>query len=134
MNDRYCLSRDSKQITLQEKRFTYYVDSNTAKIHSNFLFEKQLKEPINGKSADYQIYFAIDLYYGKDGISYIFDEKITVINEDRPNFPTREEIKLYVSGRYAHFCINAMIALAKERIRIKEEKKESTEFFRKILE
>lgn len=130
MNNKYCLVRDNEKITLQEETFTYWACHDMIKIKSNFLFEKKLKEPIRGKSVDYTINFTIDFNYNKCGdVSYIFDLKFILINEDRPSFPTEEEVKLYVVGRYMHFCINAMVALARERIKIREELNEAMNFF-----
>lgn len=44
-----------------------------------------------------------------------------------------EEVKLYVSGRYAYLCINAMVALAKERIKTREELDKAMKFFRRFI-
>lgn len=103
MDNKYCLMRENEEIILQEKTFTYWASSDMLKVRSNFSFEKKLREPIRGKSVDYTINFTIDFNYNKrSDISYIFDLKFILINEDRPSFPTEEEVKLYVSGRYAY--------------------------------
>lgn len=133
MYNKYCLTQDNEEIILQEKMFTYWASSDMLKVHSNFSFQKKLKEPIRGKSVDYTINFTVDFNYNKYGdISYIFDLKFILINEDRSTFPNEEEVKLYVVGRYMHFCINAMVALARERIKTREELNEAMNFFRKF--
>lgn len=104
------------------------------KVRSNFSFQKKLKEPIRGKSVDYTINFTIDFNYNKhNDIYYVFDLKFILINEDRPSFPTEEEVKLYVIGRYAYLCINAMVALAKEKIKTREELDKAMKFFRRFI-
>lgn len=134
MDNKYCLVSDNEKITLQEETFTYWASSDMSKVRSNFSFEKKLIESIRGKSVDYTINFTIDFNYNKHSdISYIFDLKFILINKDRPSFPTEEEVKLYVIGRYAHWCINAMIALAKERIKTREELDKAMEFFRRFI-
>ena len=134
MDNKYCLVSDSEEIILQEKTFTYWASSDMLKVRSNFSFEKKLREPIRGKSVDYTINFTIDFNYNKrSNISYIFDLKFILINEDRPSFPTEEEVKLYVIGRYAYLCINAMVALAKERIKTREELDKAMKFFRRFI-
>lgn len=134
MDNKYCLMCENEKITLQEETFTYWASSDMLKVRSNFSFQKKLKEPIRGKSVDYTINFTIDFNYNKCGeISYIFDLKFILINEDRSTFPNEEEVKLYVVGRYMHFCINAMVALAKERIKTREELNEAMEFFRRFI-
>lgn len=134
MNNKYCLMCENEKIILQEETFTYWASSDMLKVRSNFSFEKKLREPIKGKSADYTINFTIDFNYNKHSdISYIFDLKFILINEDRPSFPTEEEVKLYVIGRYGYFCINAMVALAKERIKTREELNKAMEFFRRFI-
>ena len=134
MDNKYCLISDSEEIILQEETFTYWAFSDMLKVRSNFSFQKKLKEPIRGKSVDYTINFTINFNYNKySNISYIFDLKFILINEDRPSFPTEEEVKLYVSGRYAYLCINAMVALAREKIKIKEELNEAMKFFRRFI-
>lgn len=134
MYNKYCLMCENEKIILQEETFTYWASSDMLKVRSNFSFQKKLKEPIRGKSVDYTINFTIDFNYNKrSDISYIFDLKFILINEDRPSFPTEEEVRLYVSGRYAHWCINVMVALAKERIKTKEELNEVMKFFRRFM-
>lgn len=134
MDNKYCLVSDSEEIILQEETFTYWASSDMLKVRSNFSFEKKLKEPIRGKSVDYTINFTIDFNYNKhNDIYYVFDLKFILINEDRPSFPTEEEVKLYVIGRYAYLCINAMIALAKERIKTREELDKAMKFFRRFI-
>lgn len=134
MDNKYCLIRDNEKITLQEKTFTYWVSSDMLKVRSNFSFQKKLKEPIRGKSIDYTINFTIDFNYNKHSdISYIFDLKFILVNKDRPSFPTEEEVKSCVIRRYAYWCINVMVALAKERIKTKEELNESMKFFRRFI-
>lgn len=134
MDNKYCLMCENEEIILQEETFTYWASSDMLKVRSNFLFQKKLKEPIRGKSVDYTVNFVIDFNCNKYiGISYIFDLKFILINEDRPSFPTEEEVKLYVSGRYAHWCINAMVALARERIKTKEELNKAMKFFRRFI-
>lgn len=134
MDNKYCLMRENEEIILQEKTFTYWASSDMLKVSSNFSFQKKLREPIRGKSVDYTINFTIDFNYNKrSDISYIFDLKFILINEDRPSFPTEEEVKLYVSGRYAYLCINAMVALAREKIKTREELNKAMEFFRRFI-
>ena len=134
MNNKYCLMCDSEEIILQEETFTYWASSDMLKVRCNFSFQKKLKEPIRGKSVDYTINFTIHFNYNKrSDISYIFDLKFILINEDRPSFPTEEEVKLYVSGRYAYLCINAMVALARERIKTREELDKAMKFFRRFI-
>lgn len=134
MDNKYCLMCENEEIILQEETFTYWASSDMLKIRSNFSFQKKLKEPIRGKSVDYTVNFVIDFNCNKYiGISYIFDLKFILINKDRPSFPTEEEVKLYVIGRYAYLCINAMVALAKERIKTKEELDKAMKFFRKFI-
>lgn len=134
MDNKYCLMCENEEIILQEETFTYWASSDMLKIRSNFSFQKKLKEPIRGKSVDYTVNFVIDFNCNKYiGISYIFDLKFILINKDRPSFPTEEEVKLYVIGRYAYLCINAMVALARERIRIREELNEAMKFFRRFI-
>ena len=134
MDNKYCLVSDNEKIILQEETFTYWVSSDMLRVRSNFALQKQRREPIRGKSVDYTINFTIDFNYNKHSdISYIFDLKFILINEDRPSFPTEEEVKLYVIGRYGYFCINAMVALAKERIKTKEESNEAMKFFRRFI-
>lgn len=134
MDNKYCLMRENEEIILQEETFTYWVSSDMLKVRSNFSFQKKLKEPIRGKSVDYTINFTIDFNYNKrSDISYIFDLKFILINEDRPSFPTEEEVKLYVSGRYAYLSINAMVALAKERIKTREELDKAMKFFKRFI-
>ncbi len=126
--------RENEKITLQEETFTYWASSDMSKVRSNFSFEKKLREPIRGKSVDYVINFTIDFNYNKrSDISYIFDLKFILINKDRPSFPTEEEVRLYVIGRYVHWCINAMVALAKERIKTREELDKAMKFFRRFM-
>ena len=125
---------ENEEIILQEETFTYWTSSDMLKVRSNFSFEKKLREPIRGKSVDYTVNFVIDFNCNKYiGISYIFDLKFILINEDRPSFPTEEEVKLYVSGRYAYLCINAMVALAKERIKTREELDKAMKFFKRFI-
>ena len=134
MNNKYCLVSGSEEIILQEKTFAYWASSDMLKVRSNFSFQKKLKEPIRGKSVDYTINFTIDFNYNKHSdISYIFDLKFILINEDQPSFPTEEEVKLYVSGRYGYLCINAMVALAKERIKTREELDKAMKFFKRFI-
>jgi hypothetical protein len=134
MNNKYCLMCENEEIILQEETFTYWASSDMLKVRSNFSFEKKLREPIRGKSVDYTVNFVIDFNCNKYiGISYIFDLKFILINEDRPSFPTEEEVKLYVSGRYAYLCINAMVALAKERIKTREELDKAMKFFKRFI-
>lgn len=134
MDNKYCLVSDSEEIILQEETFTYWASSDMLKIRSNFSFQKKLKEPIRGKSVDYTINFTIDFNYNKHSdISYIFDLKFILINEDRPSFPTEEEVKLYVSSRYAYLCINAIVALAKEKIKTREELDKAMKFFKRVI-
>lgn len=134
MDNKYCLMCENEEIILQEETFTYWASSDILKVRSNFSFEKKLKEPIRGKSVDYTINFTIDFNYNKhNDIYYVFDLKFILINEDRPSFPTEEEVKLYVSGRYIYLCINAMVALAKERIKTREELNEAMKFFRRFI-
>lgn len=134
MYNKYCLMCENEEIILQEETFTYWASSDMLKVRSNFSFQKKLKEPIRGKSVDYTVNFVIDFNCNKYiGISYIFDLKFILINKDRPSFPTEEEVKLYVSGRYAYLCINAMVALAKERIKTREELNEAMKFFRRFI-
>lgn len=134
MNNKYCLMCENEEIILQEETFTYWTSSDMLKVRSNFSFEKKLREPIRGKSVDYTVNFVIDFNCNKYiGISYIFDLKFILINEDRPSFPTEEEVKLYVSGRYAYLCINAMVALAKERIKTREELDKAMKFFKRFI-
>lgn len=134
MDNKYCLISDSEEIILQEETFTYWASSDMLKVRSNFSFEKKLREPIRGKSVDYTVNFVIDFNCNKYiGISYIFDLKFILINEDRPSFPTEEEVKLYVSSRYAYLCINAMVALAKERIKTREELDKAMKFFKRFI-
>ena len=133
MDNKYCLMCENEEIILQEETFTYWASSDMSKVRSNFLFQKKLKEPIRGKSVDYTVNFVIDFNCNKYiGISYIFDLKFILINEDRPSFPTEEEVKLYVSGRYAYLCINAMVALAREKIKTREELDKAMKFFRRF--
>ena len=130
MYNKYCLMCENEEIILQEETFTYWASSDMLKVRSNFSFEKKLREPIRGKSVD----FTIDFNYNKrSDISYIFDLKFILINEDRPSFPTEEEVKLYVSGRYAYLCINAMVALAREKIKTREELDKAMKFFRRFI-
>ena len=134
MYNKYCLMCENEEIILQEETFTYWASSDMLKVCSNFSFQKKLKEPIRGKSVDYTVNFVIDFNCNKYiGISYIFDLKFILINEDRPSFPTEEEVKLYVSGRYAYLCINAMVALAKERIKTREELNKAMKFFKRFI-
>ena len=134
MDNKYCLIRDNEKITLREETFTYWASSDMLKVRSNFSFQKKLIEPIRGKSVDYTINFTIDFNYNKHSdISYIFDLKFILINEDRPSFPTEEEVKLYVIGRYGYFCINAMVALARERIKTREELDKAMKFFKRFI-
>lgn len=134
MDNKYCLVRDNEKITLREETFTYWASSDMLKVRSNFSFQKKLREPIRGKSVDYTINFTIDFNYNKHSdISYIFDLKFILINEDRPSFPTEEEVKSYVIGRYGYFCINAMVALAKERIKTREELDKAMKFFKRFI-
>jgi len=66
-------------------------------------------------------------------IKFYNDLKFILINEDRPSFPTEEEVKLYVIGRYGYFCINAMVALARERIKTREELDKAMKFFKRFI-
>ena len=134
MDNKYCLVRENEKIILQEKTFTYWASSDMLKVRSNFSFQKKLKEPIRGNSVDYTINFTIDFNYNKhNDIYYVFDLKFILINEDRPSFPTEEEVKLYVIGRYGYFCINAMVALARERIKTREELDKAMKFFKRFI-
>lgn len=134
MDNKYCLVSDSEEIILKEETFTYWASSDMLKVRSNFSFQKKLREPIRGKSVDYIINFTIDFNYNKrSDISYIFDLKFILINEDRPSFPTEEEVKSYVIGRYTYLCINAMVALAKERIKTREELDKAMKFFKRFI-
>lgn len=134
MDNKYCLMCENEEIILQEETFTYWASSDMLKVRSNFSFEKKLREPIRGKSVDYTINFSIDFNYNKhNDIYYVFDLKFILINEDRPSFPTEEEVKLYVIGRYGYFCINAMVALARERIKTREELDKAMKFFRRFI-
>lgn len=134
MDNKYCLMRENEEIILQEETFTYWASSDMLKVRSNFSFEKKLIEPIRGKFVDYTINFTIDFNYNKhNDIYYVFDLKFILINEDRPSFPTEEEVKLYVIGRYAYLCINAMVALAKERIKTREELDKAMKFFKRFI-
>lgn len=134
MDNKYCLVRENEEIILQEETFTYWASSDMLKVRSNFSFQKKLKEPIRGKSVDHTINFTIDFNYNKhNDIYYVFDLKFILINEDRPSFPTEEEVKLYVIGRYGYFCINAMVALARERIKTREELDKAMKFFKRFI-
>ena len=134
MDNKYCLMCENEEIILQEETFTYWASSDILKVRSNFSFKKKLKEPIRGKSVDYTINFTIDFNYNKhNDIYYVFDLKFILINEDRPSFPTEEEVKLYVIGRYAYLCINTMVALAKEKIKTREELDKAMKFFRRCI-
>lgn len=134
MDNKYCLISDNEKITLREETFTYWASSDMLKVRSNFSFQKKLKEPTREKSVDYTINFTIDFNYNKHSdISYIFDLKFILVNKDRPSFPTEEEVKSYVIGRYAYWCINAMVALAKERIKTREELDKAMKFFRRFI-
>lgn len=134
MDNKYCLMCENEEIILQEETFTYWASSDMLKVRSNFSFEKKLREPIRGKSVDYTINFTIDFNYNKhNDIYYVFDLKFILINEDRPSFPTEEEVKSYVIGRYGYLCINAMVALAKERIKTREELDKAMKFFKRFI-
>lgn len=134
MDNKYCLMCENEEIILQEETFTYWASSDMLKVRSNFSFQKKLREPIRGKSVDYTINFTIDFNYNKhNDIYYVFDLKFILINEDRPSFPTEEEVKSYVISRYGYLCINAMVALAKERIKTKEELDKAMKFFKRFI-
>lgn len=134
MDNKYCLIRDNEKITLREETFTYWASSDMLKVRSNFSFQKKLREHIRGKSVDYTINFTIDFNYNKHSdISYIFDLKFILVNKDRPSFPTEEEVKSYVICRYAYWCINAMVALAREKIKTREELDKAMKFFKRFI-
>lgn len=126
----YSFDKDKEELCMNTDNFFIYGSlGSECRINCIFEFVKKLDKPINGKSFDYELIASVTLIHKPyENNIYIVKFRFININDDRSGCPDEDQVMEYFKKRYTHLCINMLISVLEDRIRLAKKLKDFSNF------